>query len=405
MSTSRPICTGFEGNSDIYGLGIRTGVYLQWFSSWLCMTLNPETAQELHATNSIFVFAIIIAAVVAATSGEDPFRPVEAYILIQVCFGYLFTVLSVLGLRLQCMTPTRLAQLLDHLNKVPKNIFSATKAYFRRHSGQDPRAQHPTALRNASVREVLKMALQASLAQTTEDLARLAAYKRLDSVGFLKSGNLTWVGVQWRVALACLVASFNVWLWFSGINGLDTEHDCDSFIFMFGKERLRGAILTLLRAGAVIYLVVMGLIFLIFSSVAMEFVAYVVKSLVQWRLFSILRNRGLLEVVQRKAGQVGAYWRRIRRQPLVTFLIETNFQLQLLDRTWAALLHLISEDAQQVPIPSDLLQTYAILSSRKAEGEQDHENQARQAPPLRRSVWSYPTIPILLITNTAFMYF
>ena len=381
MSTSRPICTGFEGNSDIYGLGIRTGVYLQWFSSWLCMTVNPESAQELHAANSIFVFAIIIAAVVAAASGEDPFRPVEAYIVVQICFGYLLTVLSVLGLRLQCMTPGRLAQLLAHLNKLPKNILSATKAHFQRDSGQDP-----TALRNTSVREAFKMALQGSLAQTLGSYEKLAAYENIDSVGFLKSGNLTWVGVQWRVALACLVASFNVWLWFSGINGLDTEHDCDSFIFMFGKERLRGAILTLLRAGAVIYLVVIGWIFLIFSFFGTRFVAYVVKSLVQGRLFSVLRRRGLLEIVQRKAGQVRAYSRRIRQKPLVMALIQAIVYLRLFDSTWAALLNFMTEDEQRVPMPSDLLQAYAILSSQRADREQDHQNQAQRAPSLRRSV-------------------
>ena len=391
MSTSRPICTGFEGNPDIYGLGIRTGVYLQWFSSWLCMTLNPESAQELHAANSIFVFAIIIAAVVAATSDEDHFRPVEAYIVVQICFGYLLTVLSVLGLRLQCMTPARLAQLLAHLNKVPKNVFSATKAYFQRDSGQDPTAQDPTAqdptaLRNLSVREAFKMALQGSLAQTLESYEKLAAYENLNSVGFLKSGNLTWVGVQWRVVIACLVASFNVWLWFSGINGLDTEHDCDSFIFMFGKERLRGAILTLLRAGAVIYLVLIGGIFLIFSSFGMQFVFYVIKSLIQGKLFSLLKKRGLLEIVQRKVGQVRAYWRRIRRQPLVKTCIQASVELRLLEDTWTALLDFITEDEQRVPTPSDIAQAYLILSNQKADREQDHQNQAQRAPSLRRSV-------------------
>lgn len=59
MSTARPICAAFEGNFDIYGLGIRTGIYRQWFSSCLCMMLYPESAQELHAANSIFVFAIV----------------------------------------------------------------------------------------------------------------------------------------------------------------------------------------------------------------------------------------------------------------------------------------------------------------------------------------------------------
>ena len=399
---SRPICTGFEGNADIYGLGIRTGVYLQWFSSWVCMTLNPESAHELHAANSIFVFAIIVAALVAATSSGDPFRPVEAYILVQICFGYLLTVLSILGLRLQCMTPARLAQLSAELSKVPKNMISAIKASFRRQSGQDP-----TAPRNTGVRDVLKMALLGSLAQTPEDLAQLAAYQKLDSIGFLKSGNLTWAGVQWRVAIACLVATFNVWLWFSGINKLDTEHDCDPFIFMFGKERLRGDILALLRAGAVIYLVVIGLIFLIFSSVGVQVVAYLVRSLLQRILFSNLGKLGLLETVQRQVGRIGELWRRIRQEPLVNIIIRSSTYLRLMDSTWAALLQFITADEKQVPMPSDLLQTYAILSSQRADKEHDHQDrQAQETPPLRRSVGPYPAIPMPLtqMTTLAFMY-
>ena len=366
------------------------------------MTLNPESAHELHAANSIFVFAIIIAALVAATSSGDPFRPVEAYILVQICFGYLLTVLSILGLRLQCMTPARLAQLSAELSKVPKNMISAIKASFRPKSGQDP-----TAPRNTSVRDVLKMALLGSLAQTPEDLAKLAAYQKLDSIGFLKSGNLTWAGVQWRVAIACLVATFNVWLWFSGIDKLDTEHDCDSFIFMFGKERLGGDILTLLRAGAVIYLVVIGLIFLIFSSVGVQVVAYLVRSLLQRILFSNLGKLGLLETVQRKMGQIGELWRRIRQEPLVNIIIRSSTYLRLMDSTWAALLQFITADEKQVPMPSDLLQAYAILSSQRADKDQDHQDhRAQEAPPLRRSVGSYPAIPFPLtkMTTLAVMY-
>jgi hypothetical protein len=37
-------CPGIEGNSDLYGMGIRIGVYLQWFSAWISNTINPSGA-------------------------------------------------------------------------------------------------------------------------------------------------------------------------------------------------------------------------------------------------------------------------------------------------------------------------------------------------------------------------
>lgn len=63
-------CDGFEGNSDLYGLGIRLGVYLQWVSSWLIQTLNPNGIMTTHDTNSIFVLAILVAMISATARGR-----------------------------------------------------------------------------------------------------------------------------------------------------------------------------------------------------------------------------------------------------------------------------------------------------------------------------------------------
>src|SRR5947207_9155806 len=113
-----PTCGKFNGNPDLYGLGIRVGVYLQWFSTWLSISFEPESAQETHDVSSIFVFAIIIAIIQAAASGG--IRPVEAFIMIQICFGYLFTVLSILGLRLQLLGHRRLARLAESFKNLPR---------------------------------------------------------------------------------------------------------------------------------------------------------------------------------------------------------------------------------------------------------------------------------------------
>jgi hypothetical protein len=69
-------CPGIEGNSDLYGLGIRIGVYLQWFSAWISNTINPYGAASNHDANNIFLIAILIATTVALAG--DGIQPVEA---------------------------------------------------------------------------------------------------------------------------------------------------------------------------------------------------------------------------------------------------------------------------------------------------------------------------------------
>ncbi|KAJ5887540.1 hypothetical protein N7495_007581 [Penicillium taxi] len=102
------ICTPFEGNSDLYGLGIRVGVYLQWVSAWTSLLLDPESAQATYDANSTFVFAILVATIIAAQQGSSA---IEMYIMLQFMLGFFITTLSTLGVRLWLMSPDRLAKL------------------------------------------------------------------------------------------------------------------------------------------------------------------------------------------------------------------------------------------------------------------------------------------------------
>ena len=93
----------FQANTDFYGFGIRLGVYLQWFSSWLSNTLDPDAASENHEENSIFVLAIAIALVLAFQ--HDDLKVSEAYILMLICTGYFALVVSTWGIRLHFLRP------------------------------------------------------------------------------------------------------------------------------------------------------------------------------------------------------------------------------------------------------------------------------------------------------------
>ncbi|KAL8892761.1 MAG: hypothetical protein Q9215_000353 [Flavoplaca cf. flavocitrina] len=84
-----------EGDPDFYGLGIRIGIYLQLTTAVVAKCFHPEAIPENLTANTIFLLALF-AALVIATLGPG-LRPEEIYILLQLCFGFLLSVLSILG--------------------------------------------------------------------------------------------------------------------------------------------------------------------------------------------------------------------------------------------------------------------------------------------------------------------
>ena len=53
-----------SGQSDVYGLGIRVGLYLQWFSTVLTFVFRPESYSELMVANCIMSLGVAIAYIV-----------------------------------------------------------------------------------------------------------------------------------------------------------------------------------------------------------------------------------------------------------------------------------------------------------------------------------------------------
>src|SRR5271168_653163 len=104
-------CPPFNGTSDFYGLGIRVGVYLQLTSSHITNTLNQEAAPENYAANSIFVFAIIVALLNAVNATPSEIRPIEAWIMLQICISFFLTTLGLFGVRLHFLRAKALRDL------------------------------------------------------------------------------------------------------------------------------------------------------------------------------------------------------------------------------------------------------------------------------------------------------
>ena len=97
---------GLEGNPDLYGVGIRIGIYLQWISSLLINAFIPSGVSDSLDTNSIFLFAVFIAVANATKSaGVEPLLdPIGAFVMLQMCFGYLLSVMNVSGLRITLLS-------------------------------------------------------------------------------------------------------------------------------------------------------------------------------------------------------------------------------------------------------------------------------------------------------------
>ncbi|CEL03560.1 hypothetical protein ASPCAL04713 [Aspergillus calidoustus] len=81
---------GFPGNSDLYGLGIRLGIYLQWLSAQTAAFFYLADTNTLFFNYIIFTVAIIIAVIVLTFQGET--HAVEMIVMIYMFFGGLFCV-------------------------------------------------------------------------------------------------------------------------------------------------------------------------------------------------------------------------------------------------------------------------------------------------------------------------
>jgi hypothetical protein len=85
---------GFSGNSDLYGLGIRLGVYFQWASSFIIYGWYPEGRNDLAESYLGFLVAITIA-IIVITARAEPTYAAEILVLSYIIFGGIYTVMTV----------------------------------------------------------------------------------------------------------------------------------------------------------------------------------------------------------------------------------------------------------------------------------------------------------------------
>ncbi|KAI8221783.1 hypothetical protein K4K53_007294 [Colletotrichum sp. SAR 10_77] len=250
-----------DGNGDLYGLGVRIGVYCQWVSSWIRMLVDEESIEDVHGVNAIFVFAVIIATILAQFHRDV--KPIELYIMLQISLGFFITVLSTIGVRNHFLRPKRVKLIWHHYQKVVEkrrqNAETGEKIWSRHRFKQIFKEERE---RN----NVVKAFYQSLFRMGREYLEDAAAKQYLSNptfevpIGYLtpfKPRNISWVGVVWRTAILGVVAGFNVYFWFYIANQPGADDGCGApFLFLFSMQRINKPVLVLSQVVAIIVVIV-----------------------------------------------------------------------------------------------------------------------------------------------------
>jgi hypothetical protein len=75
MSTSVEQC-GFLGNSDIYGVGVRIGLYTQWIATLLVTLFSPEEEETFRVVNLTIQSSIFLGIAVQSAMETNPVEPI-----------------------------------------------------------------------------------------------------------------------------------------------------------------------------------------------------------------------------------------------------------------------------------------------------------------------------------------
>ena len=93
---------GFTGNPEIYGLGIRLGVYLQWTAFIVAdfVSVDSDLLPGILDVDAAFLFAIFIATALLSSDhlAGDPVYAVETLIMLFFFFGELSIIVRMRGL-------------------------------------------------------------------------------------------------------------------------------------------------------------------------------------------------------------------------------------------------------------------------------------------------------------------
>ncbi|KAH7156721.1 hypothetical protein EDB81DRAFT_928762 [Dactylonectria macrodidyma] len=309
---------GEKGEPDFYGLGIRVGIYLQWFSSWMSLLVEPQSAQYVYDTNSIFVFAITMSTILATLSRHPSMKPIHTFIMLQLILGFFVTTLSTVGMRLDFLRTGGAIAVMSRLKKCTsdalKNLFKLKGSSLSRLNQRLLDTWKAVTGRRKKSNGFLRPCLDwmKSLDINWEKVTHVFLIWPLNLILELKPYCLSWSGVLWRTTIAIMVAGFNLWFWwFKFERELRDHEDCQEvdrpFFFPFLNVE------STLNFGKIISIVIAALVFLpglfvlnftlhlhyiALKVVGKDFLEFIQRKSktkkahdVEWRLNNVLRRR------------------------------------------------------------------------------------------------------------------
>lgn len=371
-------CAGFEGNSDFYGLGIRLGVYLQWIASWLTNTLSPNEAGPSHDANSIFVLAIAVA--IATSIASDNIKPVEVYVMLLICFGFYFTVLSFLGVRLYFMTPASIAKMFKKVRRSWVEWYDSRKGRWKR--------IRDSVIAIVADRDGLGSGAPIEVILSTMKLITLGL--SFTTASSVKHYALSWSGVVWRTAIASMVASINIYLWWapwrSHQNAADATH-CEASVFFFGRQEMSPTMVTFFKVASIILAVPIFYLFIVLYQVLVV-MFQLTQEVVFHRIFKSRFGDGrLFRSWNKLPDPVKKYLfsrafvpaTPVGLSPLIDIL-GAYLDSKVAKRAGGSPKQDLPEERESTPSLNDLLKAYIVFLSRgteDTEGDAPHDSQAR----------------------------
>jgi hypothetical protein len=403
-------CLPFNGTSDFYGLGIRVGVYLQLASSHITNTLNQEAAPENYAANSIFVFAIIVALLKAASATPREIRPIEAWIMLQICISLFLTTLGLFGVRLHFLRAKALRDLFRKVRLVDwMHLWTSPSRkvdyHYKEELGQVGGQPQTTLPDDQGDRAVVLTHDPAQNPKDQNSSGRLRKTSRwirkqvfryvvmnsntsftLDSVSFIKHPSLSWGGSGWRISNATIVMCTNIWFWFTYVDQ-PQEDPCSPVVFFFAPFLLSShpGLKTLFKVGSIVMVLPFGYLFLLVLFFAELVFEYLYEVILRFSIrLSLKRERPanwneLSDNIKRRLDKVSPYIRSMMEVASVASPQMGVIYRALESEIWM-------NDQNALPTWSDLAKAYAFMSSEGKAAEIAKEKKSTKLREKPRSV-------------------
>jgi hypothetical protein len=88
---------------------LRIGVYFQWLGSYLANVFLPDEVSSSLSANSVFILAIFLA--IVRHSFDYRVNSADVLVLLQLAYGYFFSVFSLFGFRTRSLSDGKVAHL------------------------------------------------------------------------------------------------------------------------------------------------------------------------------------------------------------------------------------------------------------------------------------------------------